>query len=1059
MLIRLIAFLGLQGFLCMSFVLGTHELAGQTRATVAEERIALATYPYSDANPIPVLTQDPRLYPYHKFEGYAHESELREWTVVTLENDWIEVWVLPEVGGKVWGARVKATGHEFIYRNEVMKFRNIALRGPWTSGGIEFNFGVIGHTPSTASPVDYLLSENDDGSASVFVGAMDLPSRTRWRVEIRLPADRAYFETHAQWQNPTPLEHPYYNWMTGAAFAKDDLVLSIPGNAYLEHPGAEQSWPVDPEGRFLPAYDQNRFGGNKSYHVVGSHQDFFGGYFEDEDYGFGHWGRYEEMPGQKLWLWALSRHGGIWEDLLTDTDGQYIEFQAGRLLVQYSPSGDVNPISEVGFSPGSSDRWTETWFPVERLGGLTEASREGALYVERIGTEVLVRAHSFVAAADTLVISVGGDTVLTDARDFNVLEPVSWSVEVPEDADVVITLGALGLHYDSDPQSKSLDRPFQTPPEAVPSIPWADRNAEAASELVQGRRLAEARHTYEEVLDAEPWHREALLGLADLEFRRGLNSTGLLYARRALQLDAYDTEANFLAGNLYLAAGKVLDAHEAFGWAARGMQYRSVSYQQLAKLEAVEGDWKEATRYANMALDYDVYALPAYHILAVSARAEGDSLRASNALERIEEIDPMSHIPFAEHWLAEDRNEARAELRARFRGEFPGQEIIELGLAYAAVGRMGEARAVMSLADGTSVEPLTRAWIAHSAGNVGDLGAPASVDFVFPFRREMLPVLTWAADNTDHWGWRYLLALVLAARDRPLEAANELRAIGLKPDYAPVYTTRALLVNDDEADRERDLRYAVELNPDERLLRIPLIQHLQAARNWDEAVRASGSALEIFPRDFDLALLHVRSLNELERYEESIRIMHDIQVLPSEHSLGAHQLFADAEVMAGLVALERGELEVANDHFFMAMTWPERLGQGRPYSPEERLPRFLLALSRWLSDDSEGASRAWTAVVDATPDSVFWGESATRLDLLGALSLEALGRQEELKSFGDVGVGALAPVANQVRAASRAGESVALAVAATTAEIDEIFDDVQGRLIQKVLGFASQVVH
>ena len=136
------------------------------------------------------------------------------------------------------------------------------------------------------------------------------------------------------------------------------------------------------------------------------------------------------------------------------------------------------------------------------------------------------------------------------------------------------------------------------------------------------------------------------------------------------------------------------------------------------------------------------------------------------------------------------------------------------------------------------------------------------------------------------------------------------------------------------------------------------------------------------------------------------------------------------------------------------MTWPERLGQGRPYSPEERLPRFLLALSRWLSGDSEGASRAWTAVVDATPDSVFWGESATRLDLLGALSLEALGKQEELKNFGDVGVGALAPVTDQVRVASQAGESIAHAVAATNfSEIDEIFDDVQGRLLKKALGF------
>ncbi|MDH5590671.1 MAG: DUF5107 domain-containing protein, partial [Gemmatimonadota bacterium] len=201
-------------------------LAAQT-AHVSEEVRTLATYPFSEPNPVPILTRDARLYPYHSFEGYAAESEPREWKVVKLENEWIEVFVLPEVGGKVWGAVVKETGHEFIYRNEVMKFRNIALRGPWTSGGIEFNFGVIGHTPATATPVDYLLRENDDGSVSCIVGAMDLPSRTHWRVEIRLPADAAYFETRVLWYNPTPLEQPYYNWMTGAAFARDDLEMSI----------------------------------------------------------------------------------------------------------------------------------------------------------------------------------------------------------------------------------------------------------------------------------------------------------------------------------------------------------------------------------------------------------------------------------------------------------------------------------------------------------------------------------------------------------------------------------------------------------------------------------------------------------------------------------------------------------------------------------------------------------------------------------------------------------------------------------------------------------------
>jgi hypothetical protein len=175
------------------------DIAAQT-ARISEETRVILTYPFSEPNAIPILTRDPRLYPYHSFEGYAHEGEPREWTVIHLENDYIGVFVLPEAGGKVWGAVVKETGHEFIYRNEVMKFRNIALRGPWTSGGIEFNFGVIGHTPATATPVDYLLRENEDGSVSAFVGAMDLPSRTHWRVEIRLPADRAYFETLDPWE-------------------------------------------------------------------------------------------------------------------------------------------------------------------------------------------------------------------------------------------------------------------------------------------------------------------------------------------------------------------------------------------------------------------------------------------------------------------------------------------------------------------------------------------------------------------------------------------------------------------------------------------------------------------------------------------------------------------------------------------------------------------------------------------------------------------------------------------------------------------------------------------
>ena len=80
-------------------------------------------------------------------------------------------------------------------------------------------------------------------------------------------------------------------------------------------------------------------------------------------------------------MWDLSRGGGIWEDLLTDSDGQYIEFQAGRLFDQYS-AGAVNPISQVGFDPFVMDTWSEIWFPYNEIGGMVDASKHGVLNVE-----------------------------------------------------------------------------------------------------------------------------------------------------------------------------------------------------------------------------------------------------------------------------------------------------------------------------------------------------------------------------------------------------------------------------------------------------------------------------------------------------------------------------------------------------------------------------------------------------------------------------------------------------------------------------------------------------
>ena len=203
------------------FIVNPNLLVAQS--TIKEYPKNLITYDFNDPNPIPILTSNPKIYPYFTFDGYQKNSTTKKFQIVELENDYIKVFVTPELGGKVWGAIEKSTGEEFIYRNEVVKFRNISMRGPWTSGGIEFNFGIIGHHPSTATPVDYSIKENEDGSVSCIVGNIDLPSRTQWRVSINLPKDHAAFFTDALWYNPSPLHKSYYNWMNAAAPARDDL--------------------------------------------------------------------------------------------------------------------------------------------------------------------------------------------------------------------------------------------------------------------------------------------------------------------------------------------------------------------------------------------------------------------------------------------------------------------------------------------------------------------------------------------------------------------------------------------------------------------------------------------------------------------------------------------------------------------------------------------------------------------------------------------------------------------------------------------------------------------
>ena len=251
------------------------------------------TYEFSDPNPIP-QSDNIYVYPYYRFETFAFEPTQKEYRMVVLENEWLRVKIFPEIGGKIWSIYDKTQGKEMFYDNDVVKFRDIALRGPWTSGGIEFNYGVIGHAPSCSHPVDYKVEKKEDGSVSCYIGVSELFTRTRWMVEINLPKDAVWVRTRSFWHNGSGEFQPYYTWANSGVKVSDDMEIIYPAAYTIGHDGETDPYPIDEQGRNLSLYSHQTFGKDKSYHPGGSHKGYFGAYWPEENFGILHYALRDE---------------------------------------------------------------------------------------------------------------------------------------------------------------------------------------------------------------------------------------------------------------------------------------------------------------------------------------------------------------------------------------------------------------------------------------------------------------------------------------------------------------------------------------------------------------------------------------------------------------------------------------------------------------------------------------------------------------------------------------------------------------------------------------------
>ncbi len=966
---------------------------------IHEEILSLPTYGFSKPNPVPILAENPKIFPYYKFEAYEHEATNKNWTVVTLENEYIKVYVLPEIGGKVWGAIEKSTGEEFLYKNEVIKFRNIAMRGPWTSGGIEFNFGIIGHHPSTATPVDYLTRTNSDGSVSCVVGNTDLPSNTRWTVEIRLEKDKAYFETNASWYNASHLPESYYNWMTAAAAATYDFEFFIPGDKYVEHNGDAHPWPIDEEGRNLAMYKNNTFGPSKSYHVVGEYNDFFGGYYHDKQFGFGTWAPYEEMPGQKLWLWNLSRAGGIWEDLLTDTDGQYIEFQAGRMFDQYFP-GAINPISQVGFDPYMMDSWSEIWFPYKDIGGMEDASSHGVLNVEfenglaTIGLNALQQLHQ------ELEVNINGELAFSEKMD---LKPMTiFLKELPAEPGDKIEVKLVGtdLSYTNDPDDKLIKRPFY--PDANLIVSETEQLFQDGLEAVEFREYALADSTLSELIELDPSHRAGHVALAELEYRKTNYERALELSNTVLKMDTYNAGANYIAGITYRAMGDYLNALESLGWSARDIKYRSISFALMSEIYLKQEIFDKAQQYAKKSLIFNSNNVNAREILLVISRINNDKEAFASYANTLLKIDPLNHFVSTEKTIFNDlETESNSIHIQNIQNEFEKETILTLALRYYELGLDSDALTILESNDKNVKNSLWTAYLTKETKQTESdrllrEAIAGSPNLIFPYRRQTIPILEWAVSQNDSWKLKYYLAqnyLAVGLDEKGKSILNELRDI---PDSDIFYRFRgALLKESSFEDRAADYSKALELNQtDWKVWEENILFQLKNEKH-DEAYALSNEAVKKYSGNYNIELAHAKALLHTGRFAEVLPIMETIQVLPYEHASESRKIYERAHLGVARDLLDKKDYSAAISILKKSKEWPENIGVGKPYGPDERMQDYYLAMSYEHAGNVAKRDELLEQIVDYTDNHM----TSSDIDhVFGLLALKKLGRQTQLTS-------------------------------------------------------------
>ena len=1005
-----------------------------------EEEVMLPTYEVGEEEKHPVFLEkrvyqgsSGAVYPYPVIEKISDEKLDKPYRAFFLENEYLKIMILPELGGRVQMAYDKMRQRHFIYHNQVIKPALVGLTGPWISGGIEFNWPQH-HRPSTFMPADCAIEENADGSKTVWCNEVERMFRTKGMHGFTLYPGKAYLEVRVQIYNRTPFPQTFLWWANPAVAVNDRYHSVFPPDvhAVFDHGKRDVSdFPIATGVYYKQDYsagvDISKYKNipvPTSYMAVQSKYDFVGGYEEDTRAGLLHVADHHISPGKKQWTWGNGDFGQAWDRNLTDEDGPYIELMTGVYTDNQPDFSWLQPCEEKS--------WVQYFMPYAEAGYVKNACKDAMLNVETKDGETQIVLY-VTSAYEGLFITLKNisdehiyfqETVnLSPDKPYRKNQHTGKSL--PEDLLVEVRDrdGCLLIAYRAEkPAPKTMPEPAHAAkdPKDIVSIEQL---------YLTGLHLEQYRHATYNPMDyyMEGLNREAgdvrcnnAAGLYLM--RRGQFAQAEPYFRKAIATlternpNPYDGEPYYNLGWCLTMQNRKDEAYAAFFKSAWNAAWQDAAYLSLAQIEAERQNWSSALEKAEHSLVRNWHNHKARQLKVSALRKMGKKCDALKWIEESLQIDGFNMGCHFEKYLLTGDESVLKEMTGLMGNRI--HTYIEYALDYAAAGMYEEADILLSLcvAEGTSY-PMVYYALGYFASLGGNLtkaqehyakAAQMPPDRCFPNRIEEVNILydAMCVNPADAKAPYYLGNFWYAARQYPAAVECWERSLALDGAFPAVWRNLAQAYFNKYGEKNKALEmleraFALDTTDARILMELDFL-YKRLGRPHAERLALLEQYLPLVEQRDDLFLERITLYNQLGEYENARQLIASRKFHPWEGGEGK------VTGQYVLCRLELAKQAIDQKRFTDALgllhetdTYPHNLGEGKLPTLEENDVDYFKGVAYSGLQDEENARRHFAKATRGSSEPVqafFYNDTQPDKIFYQGLAWRALGEEEKART-------------------------------------------------------------